>query len=50
VPQELGGAFLTDMNKLFEKLVCQILAAWRPGHLRIDFQKHIYLDRVEDYR
>jgi 5-methylcytosine-specific restriction enzyme subunit McrC len=32
------------MNKLFEKFVCQILAARGPGHLRIDFQKHIYLD------
>jgi 5-methylcytosine-specific restriction enzyme subunit McrC len=40
-------AFLIDMNKLFEKFVCQILAARCSGNLRIDFQKHIYLDRAE---
>ena len=39
-------AFLIDMNKLFEKFVCQVLAARTPQDFRIDFQKRLFLDRA----
>lgn len=40
-------AFLIDMNKLFEKFVCQVVAERLVMPLVAEFQKRIFLDRGE---